>query len=106
MHAQHRVLGHACGWHSWTGWLAVTVMEGESEDLDSEVKYFIDVVEQSNRFGILKDSSFKALSNFKIDISSEVKDGGPLSGYTCTVTQLRRRCCLLQNFQVAYTIVF
>lgn len=61
-------------------------MEGESEDLDSEVEYFIDVVEQGNRFGIFKDGSFKALSNFKIDISSEVKDGGPLSGFTCTVT--------------------
>lgn len=47
-----------------------------------------DVVEQGNRFGIFRDGSFKALSNFKIDISSEVKDGGLLSGYTCTVTLL------------------
>ena len=34
----------------------------------------------------IRRTIFKALSNFKIDISSEVKGAGPLSGYTCTVT--------------------
>ncbi len=53
---------------------------------DDPVEYFIDVYEQGNRFGVAKDSTFKALSNFKIDINCEVRDAGPLSGYTCTVT--------------------
>ena len=34
----------------------------------------------------IRRTIFKALSNFKIDISSEVKGAGALSGYTCTVT--------------------
>ena len=60
------------------------MMDDDMEE-ESQVEYFIDVVEQGNRFGIYKNS-FKALTNFKIDISSEVKGAGPLSGYTCTVT--------------------
>ena len=61
------------------------MMDDDVEE-ESQVEYFIDVVEQGNRFGIYKENSFKALSNFKIDISSEVKGACPLSGYTCTVT--------------------
>ena len=53
-------------------------MDDDMEE-ESQVEYFIDVVEQGNRFGIYKENSFKALSNFKIDISSEVKGAGPLS---------------------------
>lgn len=47
------------------------------------VDYFIEVVEKGNRFGIYRDSSFRALSNFKIEIKFEVK--GPLAGYVCMV---------------------
>ena len=61
-------------------------MTDDDVEEEFQVEYFIDVVEQGNRFGIYKENSFKALSNFKIDISSEVKGAGPLSGYTCTVT--------------------
>ena len=61
------------------------MMDDDVEE-ESQVEYFIDAVEQGNRFGIYKENSFKALSNFKIDISSEVNGVGPLSGYTCTVT--------------------
>lgn len=32
-----------------------------------DVDYFIDISEEGNRFGVLKEASFKALSNFKID---------------------------------------
>ena len=61
-------------------------MDSES-DSERQIDYFIDVFEKGNRFGVYKDSKFKALSNFKIDLSFEVKnENGPLSGYTCTVT--------------------
>ena len=54
---------------------------------ESEVEYFIDVVEQGNRFGLFgKDGAFKALSNFKVDIDCEVKADQKLSGFTCIVT--------------------
>lgn len=63
-------------------------MEGDSivEEADADVEYLIDVVEQGNRFGVVKDGSFKALSNFRIDINTEVRDAGAFSGYLCTVT--------------------
>ena len=61
-------------------------MDSQS-DSENEVDYFINIFEKGNRFGVYKDSSFKALSNFKIDLTFEVKnENGPLSGYTCTVT--------------------
>ena len=53
---------------------------------DADVEYLIDVIEQGNRFGVMKDGSFKALSNFRIDINMEVRDAGLLSGYMCNVT--------------------
>ena len=35
---------------------------------DADVEILIDVLEQGNRFGVMKDTTFKALSNFRIDI--------------------------------------
>lgn len=59
-------------------------MASDSDDGDFErVNYFTEVVERGNRFGVYRESSCKALSNFKIDIRCEVK--GPLAGYVCTV---------------------
>ena len=46
----------------------------EPELIEEEVEHFIDVVEQGNRFGLIgKDGAFRVLSNFKVDISCEVK---------------------------------
>ena len=54
-------------------------MESDSDGGDFEhVDYFIEVVEKGHRFGVYRDSSFRALSNFKIEIKFEVK--GPLAG--------------------------
>ena len=58
-------------------------MEVDSDDQGDQIEYYIDIVERSNRFGVFKDLSFKALSNFKLDVTHEVV--GPLSGYLCTV---------------------
>ena len=53
---------------------------------DADGEYLIDVIEQGNRFGVVKEGSFKALSNFRIDINMEVRDAGLLSGFICSVT--------------------
>lgn len=51
-----------------------------------EIRFSTDVVERGCRFGVLdRDSDFYALSNFKVDILSEVK-AGEYSGFTCRVT--------------------
>ena len=63
-------------------------MDSESDSESQTVDYFIDIFEKNNRFGVYKEnSSFKALSNFKIDFSYGVQnEDGPLSRYICTVT--------------------
>ena len=47
----------------------------------------INVVERSNRFGLLSGKTFRTLSNFKLDIDEEVLDmKDNILGYICTVT--------------------
>ena len=59
---------------------AVKTMDESGCDMDepsfaeADVEYLIDVLEQGNRFGVIKEGSFKALSNFRIDINMEVRD--------------------------------
>ena len=53
---------------------------------DDTVTLDIDVVERENRFGIASGrGGFRALSNFKLDIITEVK-AGEFSGYICNIT--------------------
>lgn len=62
-----------------------SVLIGEVAMAD-EVRYSTDVVEQGARFGLVgRSGEFCALSNFKIDILSEVQ-AGEHSGFTCSVT--------------------
>lgn len=71
-------------------------MDESSEDPEP-VSYFTDVVEEGNRFGILRGphpGKFFALSNFRMDLNCEVKSGSlsslsskrVVTGYLCTVT--------------------
>lgn len=53
-------------------------------DGEGDVEYEIDIVEHSCRFGLFHDGGFKALSNFKIDILTEVR-AGRYSGYLCNI---------------------
>lgn len=62
------------------------------EEVEYGVDYFIDVIEYENRFGVRRETAFKALSNFKLDLSFEVKNAGQLSGYACTVTLFDGKC--------------
>jgi len=62
-------------------------MDSDTDSENQLVDYLIDIKEKGNRFGVYKDQSFRAISNFKIEILYEVKnDKGPLSGYICSVT--------------------
>ena len=54
---------------------------------EREMHFDVDIVESGNRFGYLgPGGEFRALSNFTLEIASEVK-AGPMSGYVCHVTQ-------------------
>lgn len=52
-----------------------------------EMECATNVVERSNRFGLLSGKSFRTLSNFKLDIDEEVLDTKyNILGYISTVT--------------------
>lgn len=51
---------------------------------EDRVEYEVDVVEHACRFGLVHEASFKALSNFKLDIVNEVR-AGRYSGYLCNI---------------------
>lgn len=47
----------------------------------------INVVERSNRFGVMSGKTFRTLSNFKLDIDEEILDTKDnVLGYICTIT--------------------
>lgn len=53
---------------------------------NEDIKFCTDIVERSCRFGLSDlDKEFYALSNFQINILSEVQ-AGEYSGFTCRVT--------------------
>ena len=59
----------------------------------ADVEYVTSITERSNRFGIATGKTFRALSNFKIDIDSEVVDGNNrIMGYVSTVTLYNGEC--------------
>ena len=52
-----------------------------------EMEFATNVVERSNRFGLLSGKFFRTLSNFKLDIDEEVLDTKDnILGYISTVT--------------------
>ena len=54
---------------------------------DADVEYVSNIVERSNRFGVATGKTFRALSNFKIDIDGEVADeNNKIVGYLSAVT--------------------
>ena len=51
-----------------------------------EIRFSTDIIERACRFGMVdRDGEFYALSNFKIDVLSEIQ-AGEYSGFTCKVT--------------------
>ena len=58
-----------------------------------DVEYVSSIIERSNRFGVPTGKTFRALSNFKVDIDGEVADGNNrIMGYVSTVTLYNGEC--------------